>query len=128
MTPDMIRGRRPHVRMLATAALLGASSMILSGCSQYQSTAHLDGYQAGPGPRQITVFYLVDPADPDGKAEIIKQTTSDVTIRVRYVHDDDTNTAMAIAKKVVVDLAAPLDGRTVRDQSGTPIPAKAAVG
>ena len=121
-------GHRRRLRMVVIASTLCLGPAILSACSQALSTAHLDAYRNGPGPRQITVRYLVGAGDPDGKAEVLKQTATDVTIRVQYTHNDEPNVSKAVAKEVVIDLAEPIDGRTVRDESGVVVPAMTSTG
>lgn len=118
--------RRGHLAV--TVALTCLSALLLTACSSVTKSAQLESYKLGPGPQQVTIRYVVGNGDPAGTAEVVKQTASDVTVKVSYRHKDGQNTAIAIPKEIVVDLAAPLGSRTVRDNSGAALPLTRAIG
>jgi hypothetical protein len=102
-------------RSILAATLIAVS--LTFGCSSSYSAA-LNTYRIGPNPDQITVSYTVGDGDPAGSIEVVKETSTSVTIKVTYEGSDELRTALGVTKEAVASLKSPLGGRAVLDDKG----------
>lgn len=106
---------------LAAAAIIG--TVLVQACSPRTVTADLQSYAPAADGRQITVTATMTRLDTIEIASAQEDATS-VKVTVLLRRRSGTSPADLLFVEVPVPLNQPLDGRTVVDANGKPIPLK----
>ena len=114
---------------IVTALVLAVAVLAAMDRCGGETTAQVYNYRLGPGPRQITLIYVIGPIDKPGHAEVVRQAASEVVVRATYTHTGRVGLDLGIPQEATVDLSETLGNRRVLDQDGnevvvepTPVP------
>jgi hypothetical protein len=108
----------PQLSRSCLAVMVIIATLTMSGCVSGGASAPLEGYEAGPGSNQVTVFYTTGPEDGDGQVEVLEQDSAHVKVRVLYEQYDGVQDLAGVIKHGVSTLTSPLGDRKLLDEAG----------
>ncbi|WIM95014.1 hypothetical protein ACTOB_007075 [Actinoplanes oblitus] len=116
-------GRWRELVAPVSVAALGAA--LLAGCGTSEANAPLVGYRPPvPGSSELVVLYSRGPSDGLGHADVLKQDSKTIQVRVRFKQSNGTSDLVAEINETTAVLKEPPGSREVLDASGEPIPLK----